>query len=283
MAVILDGKAISAKFRQNIKEETAALKEKTGKAPGIAVILAGDDAASSVYVNSKEKAAIECGFYSVVERISADVTTSDVLKLVEKYNNDEKIHGILVQLPLPSACDEKTILRAIKPEKDVDGFHPYNVGLLNIGEDCLMPCTPFGVMNMMADYGIEIAGKNAVVVGRSNIVGKPIAAMLLKANATVTVCHSKTKDLSGVCAKADILVAAIGKAKFIKKEFVKDGAVVIDVGINRVDGKLCGDVDFEDVKDKCSYITPVPGGVGPMTITTLMQNTLKAFKVIEKL
>lgn len=283
MAVILDGKALSAKFRQNIKEETAALKEKTGKAPGIAVILAGDDAASSVYVNSKEKAAIECGFYSVVERIGADVTTSDVLKLVEKYNNDEKIHGILVQLPLPSACDEKTILRAIKAEKDVDGFHPYNVGLLNIGEDCLMPCTPFGVMNMMADYGIEIAGKNAVVVGRSNIVGKPIAAMLLKANATVTVCHSKTKDLSGVCAKADILVAAIGKAKFIKKEFVKDGAVVIDVGINRVDGKLCGDVDFEDVKDKCSYITPVPGGVGPMTITTLMQNTLKAFKVIEKL
>lgn len=283
MAVILDGKALSAKFRQNIKEETAALKEKTGKAPGIAVILAGDDAASSVYVNSKEKAAIECGFYSVVERISADVTTNDVLKLVEKYNNDEKIHGILVQLPLPSACDEKTILRAIRAEKDVDGFHPYNVGLLNIGEDCLMPCTPFGVMNMMADYGIEIAGKNAVVVGRSNIVGKPIAAMLLKANATVTVCHSKTKDLSGVCAKADILVAAIGKAKFIKKEFVKDGAVVIDVGINRVDGKLCGDVDFEDVKDKCSYITPVPGGVGPMTITTLMQNTLKAFKVIEKL
>ena len=283
MAVILDGKALSAKFRQNIKEETAALKEKTGKAPGIAVILAGDDAASSVYVNSKEKAAIECGFYSVVERISADVTTSDVLKLVEKFNNDEKIHGILVQLPLPSACDEKTILRAIRAEKDVDGFHPYNVGLLNIGEDCLMPCTPFGVMNMMADYGIEIAGKNAVVVGRSNIVGKPIAAMLLKANATVTVCHSKTKDLSGVCAKADILVAAIGKAKFIKKEFVKDGAVVIDVGINRVDGKLCGDVDFEDVKDKCSYITPVPGGVGPMTITTLMQNTLKAFKVIEKL
>ena len=281
MAVILDGKTISAKFRQNIKEETAALKEKTGKAPGIAVILAGDDAASSVYVNSKEKAAIECGFYSVVERISADVTTNDVLKLVEKYNNDEKIHGILVQLPLPSACDEKTILRAIRAEKDVDGFHPYNVGLLNIGEDCLMPwpCTPFGVMNMMADYGIEIAGKNAVVVGRSNIVGKPIAAMLLKANATVTVCHSKTKDLSGVCAKADILVAAIGKAKFIKKEFVKDGAVVIDVGINRVDGKLCGDVDFEDVKDKCSYITPVP----PMTITTLMQNTLKAFKVIEKL
>lgn len=283
MAVILDGKMLSAKFRENLKKETAELKAKTGKMPGIAVILAGDDPASSVYVNSKEKAAVEAGFYSVVERIRADVTTEDVLALVNKYNNDDKIHGILVQLPLPKGCDEKTILRAIKPEKDVDGFHPYNVGLLNIGEDCLMPCTPFGVMNMMADYGIELTGKNAVVIGRSNIVGKPIAAMLTKANATVTICHSKTKDLPAVCANADILVAAIGKPKFVTKEFVKEGAVVIDVGINRVDGKLCGDVDFDDVKDKCSYITPVPGGVGPMTITTLMQNTLKAFKMIEKL
>lgn len=283
MAVILDGKMLSAKFRENLKKETAELKNKTGKMPGIAVILAGDDPASNVYVNSKEKAAVEAGFYSVVERISADVTTEDVLALVNKYNNDDKIHGILVQLPLPKGCDEQTILRAIKPEKDVDGFHPYNVGLLNIGEDCLMPCTPFGVMNMMADYGIELTGKNAVVIGRSNIVGKPVAAMLTKANATVTICHSKTKNLPEVCANADILVAAIGKPKFVTKKFVKDGAVVIDVGINRVDGKLCGDVDFEDVKDKCSYITPVPGGVGPMTITTLMQNTLKAFKMIEKL
>ena len=283
MAVILDGKMLSAKFRENLKKETAELKNKTGKMPGIAVILAGDDPASNVYVNSKEKAALDAGFYSVVERISTDVTTEDILALVNKYNNDDKIHGILVQLPLPKGCDEKRILRAIKPEKDVDGFHPYNVGLLNIGEDCLMPCTPFGVMNMMADYGIELTGKNAVVIGRSNIVGKPVAAMLTKANATVTICHSKTKDLASVCANADILVAAIGKPKFVTKEFVKDGAVVIDVGINRVDGKLCGDVDFEDVKDKCSYITPVPGGVGPMTITTLMQNTLKAFKMIEKL
>lgn len=283
MAVILDGKMLSAKFRENLKKETAELKNKTGKMPGIAVILAGDDPASNVYVNSKEKAALDAGFYSVVERISTDVTTEDILALVNKYNNDDKIHGILVQLPLPKGCDEKRILRAIKPEKDVDGFHPYNVGLLNIGEDCLMPCTPFGVMNMMADYGIELTGKNAVVIGRSNIVGKPVAAMLTKANATVTICHSKTKDLASVCANADILVAAIGKPKFVTKEFVKDGAVVIDVGINRVDGKLCGDVDFEDVKDKCSYITPVPGGVGPMTITTLMQNTLKAFKMIESL
>ncbi len=283
MAVILDGKMLSAKFRENLKKETNDLKVKTGKVPGIAVILAGDDPASNVYVNSKEKAALESGFYSVVERVSSDVNTEDILSLVNKYNNDDKIHGILVQLPLPKNCDEKTILRAIKPEKDVDGFHPYNVGLLNIGEDCLMPCTPFGVMNMLADYNIEISGKNAVIIGRSNIVGKPIAAMLLKANATVTICHSKTKDLEKVCSNADILVVAIGKAKFVKKEFVKKDAVVIDVGMNRVDGKLYGDVDFDDVKDMCSYITPVPGGVGPMTITTLMQNTLKAFKLIEKL
>ncbi len=283
MAVLLDGKMLSAKFREQLKIETENLKNKTGKTPGIAVILAGNDAASNVYVNSKEKAASDTGFYSVVERVSENVTTSDILKLVDKYNNDDKIHGILVQLPLPNSCDEKTILRAIKPEKDVDGFHPYNVGLLNIGEDCLMPCTPFGIINMIHDYNISISGKNAVVVGRSNIVGKPIAAMLIKENATVTICHSKTQDLAKVCAGADILVAAIGKPKFITENYIKDGAVVIDVGINRVDGKLCGDVDFENVKNKCSYITPVPGGVGPMTITTLMQNTLKAFKIIENL
>ncbi|HIZ90119.1 MAG: bifunctional methylenetetrahydrofolate dehydrogenase/methenyltetrahydrofolate cyclohydrolase FolD [Mucispirillum sp.] len=283
MAVILDGKMLSAKFREGIKAETEILKHKTGKAPGIAVILAGDDPASNVYVTSKERTAIECGFHSVVERVSANVTTEDILKLVKKFNDDDKIHGILVQLPLPRNCDEKTILRAIKPEKDVDGFHPYNVGLLNIGEDCLMPCTPFGVMNMLADYGIELSGKNAVVIGRSNIVGKPIAAMLLKANATVTICHSKTKNLAEICSKADILVAAMGRPKFVTREFIKTGAVVIDVGINRLDGKLCGDVDYDGVKDMCSFITPVPGGVGPMTITTLMQNTLKAFKMIEKL
>ena len=199
--------------------------------------------------------------------------------MVEKFNNDDKIHGILVQLPLPKQVDEKKVLRAIKAEKDVDGFHPYNVGLLNIGEDCLMPCTPLGVMNMMKDYGINLSGKNAVVIGRSNIVGKPMAAMLTKANATVTICHSKTENIKEICKKADIIVAAIGKAKFVTEDFIKDGAVVIDVGMNRVDGKLCGDVDFENVKDKCSFITPVPGGVGPMTITTLMENTLKACKM----
>ena len=279
MPTILDGKALSAKFKEQLKIETAKIKEETGKTPGIAVILAGDDPASNVYVNSKEKSAIEAGFYSVVERVPSTVTTEDILALVNKFNNDDKIHGILVQLPLPKNCDEKTILRAIKPEKDVDGFHPYNVGLLNIGEDCLMPCTPFGVMNMLADYNIEISGKNAVVIGRSNIVGKPMAAMLTKANATVTICHSKTKDLPNVCKNADILIAAIGKANFVTADFVKEGSVVVDVGMNRVDGKLCGDVDFNGVKDLCSYITPVPGGVGPMTITTLMQNTLKAFRM----
>lgn len=278
MAEILDGKALSAKFRESLKKETFELKEKTGKVPGIAVILAGDDPASSVYVSSKEKAAKEAGFYSVVERVPSYVTTEDILKLVDSFNKDDKIHGILVQLPLPKNVDSAKVLRAIRPEKDVDGFHPYNVGLLNIGEDCLMPCTPLGIMNMLLAYGIGTAGKKAVVIGRSNIVGKPIAAMLTKADATVTLCHSKTKDIKNICKNADILIAAIGKARFVTKDFVKDEAVVIDVGMNRIDGKLCGDVDFENVKNIALYITPVPGGVGPMTITTLMQNTMKAFK-----
>lgn len=278
MAEILDGKLLSAKFRELLKNETDIIKTKTGKKPGIAVILAGDDPASSVYVNSKEKAAKDVGFHSVIENVSANISTDEILKLVEKYNNDGEIHGILVQLPLPKSVDATKVLRAILPSKDVDGFHPFNVGLLNIGEDCLMPCTPLGIMNMLADYGISIEGKNAVVIGRSNIVGKPIAAMLTKANATVTICHSKTKDIESICKNADILVAAIGKTKFVTAKFIKEDAVVIDVGMNRVDGKLCGDVDFENVKDIALYITPVPGGVGPMTITTLMQNTLKAFK-----
>ena len=285
MAVILDGKAISAKFRQNIKEETAALKEKTGKAPGIAVILAGDDAASSVYVNSKEKAAIECGFYSVVERISADVTTSDVLKLVEKYNNDEKIHGILVQLPLPSACDEKTILRAIRAEKDVDGFHPVNVGNLMIGRKSYLPCTPHGVLVLLKTMGIPTSGRHVVIVGRSNIVGKPLSVLLLRKeyNATVTVCHTGTKDMALFTRQADILIAAAGCPGMITADMVKPGAAVIDVGVNRIPDsskksgfRLCGDVDFEAVKEKASYITPVPRGVGPMTIAMLMMNTVEA-------
>ena len=284
MAVIqINGKELSEKIKELIKKETEDLKTKIDKVPGIAVILAGDDPASSIYVGSKEKMALNIGFHSVVEKIPSNVTTDEILNLVDKFNNDNNIHGILVQLPLPSQVDEKKVLRAIKPEKDVDGFHPYNVGLLNIGEDCLMPCTPLGVMTMLKEYNIDCTGKNAVVVGRSNIVGKPISAMLTKANATVTICHSKTKDIEKICSNADILVAAIGQPKYITKEYIKKGAVVIDVGINRVDGKLCGDVDFDDVKDLCSYITPVPGGVGPMTIITLMNNTLKAFKISQGL
>lgn len=278
MAIILDGKALSAEIIEDLKKRTEKAESSIGKVPGIAVILAGDDPASSVYVNSKEKKAREAGFHSIVERVSSDTDTEELLNLVEKFNKDENIHGILVQLPLPEGADEKRILRAIKPEKDVDGFHPYNVGLLNIGEDCLMPCTPLGIIKMLERYDIDITGKNAVVIGRSNIVGKPIAAMLMKKNATVTVCHSKTVNIASVCKSADILVAAIGKPKFVTEDFVKKGAVVIDVGINRVDGKLCGDVDFDGVKDLCSHITPVPGGVGPMTIATLMENTFKSFE-----
>ncbi len=279
MAIIIDGKDLAARVREQLKIETAECMQKYGKVPGIAVILAGDDPASNVYVTSKEKTAVEAGFHSVVERVSNSITTEEILALVEKYNNDDSIHGILVQLPLPKGVDDKVVLRAIKPEKDVDGFHPVNVGLLNIGEDCLMPCTPAGIITMLKDYDISIEGKSAVIIGRSNIVGKPMAAMLIKESATVTVCHSRTRDIQSVCRQADILVAAIGKAKFVTTDFVKEGAVVIDVGMNRDEnGKLCGDVDYATVAEKASYITPVPGGVGPMTIATLMQNTMKAFK-----
>ncbi|MCA1927293.1 MAG: bifunctional methylenetetrahydrofolate dehydrogenase/methenyltetrahydrofolate cyclohydrolase FolD [Calditerrivibrio sp.] len=278
MATIIDGKKLSEKIRSGLKSKVDYYKEKFGKVPGIAVILVGDDPASNVYVNMKEKSCNEAGYKSVVERISKDSSTDELLSLVDKYNKDNNIHGILVQLPLPKQIDEKKILFAINPAKDVDGFHPFNVGLMHIGEDTLYPCTPYGVMKMFEEYGIDLTGKNAVVLGRSNIVGKPMASLLIKANATVTICHSKTKNLPEVCAAADILVAAIGKANFVTKEFVKPGAVVIDVGINRLEGKLVGDVKYDEVEPIASYITPVPGGVGPMTITMLMFNTMKAFE-----
>lgn len=283
MSIILDGKLVSAKIREDIKTAVSECKTIYGRVPCIAVILAGDDPASHVYVSSKEKAAADIGFISIVDRLADNVSTDDVLRLVNKYNNDETIDGILVQLPLPSSADENIILRAIDPLKDVDGFHPYNVGLLNIGEDTLMSCTPAGIIAMLNYYNIDISGKDTVILGRSNIVGKPMAAMMIKANATVTVCHSKTVDLALKCSRADILIAAIGRAKFVKRDFVKEGAVVIDVGMNRDENnKLCGDVDFESVKDIASYISPVPGGVGPMTITMLMSNTLKAFMMKQK-
>lgn len=279
MANIIDGKAISAQIRQEIKQETERFAAEHGFRPGLAVIIVGEDPASQVYVRNKKRACDEVGFYSESYELPADTTQDELCALVDKLNADEKIHGILCQLPLPKHLDENEIILRIDPQKDVDAFHPYNVGKIMIGDYSFLPCTPAGVMALLQRSGIEISGKECVVVGRSNIVGKPQAMLLLHAHGTVTVCHSRTKNLAEVCRRADILVAAIGKADFFTADMVKDGAVVIDVGMNRrADGKLTGDVDFESVAPKASYITPVPGGVGPMTITMLMQNTLTAAK-----
>ena len=279
MAKIIDGKLISAKIKEEIKLETAEFIKKTGVTPGLAVIIVGEDPASQVYVRNKERACQEVGFYSELYRLPENTSQAELESLVERLNNDNAIHGILVQLPLPKGLDETSILLKINPEKDVDAFHPYNVGKIMIGDYRFLPCTPAGVMALLKYSGIDVCGKECVVVGRSNIVGKPQAMLLLQANGTVTICHSRTKDLAEVCRRADILVAAIGKADFFGADMVKDGAVVIDVGMNRrADGKLTGDVNFAEVEPKASYITPVPGGVGPMTITMLMQNTLTAAK-----
>lgn len=275
MAKIIDGKAISAQIRAELREEVSKMNTK----PGLAVILVGDDLASHTYVRNKKAACEEVGMYSEVHYLPGETTESELLELIEKLNRDEKIHGILVQLPLPAHINESAVIKSIDPGKDVDCFHPYNVGRLTIGEPVFLPCTPAGIMELLSRSGIEVAGKRCVVVGRSNIVGKPIAIMLLHANGTVTVCHSKTKDLAEECRRAEILVSAVGRAGFITADMVSTGAVVIDVGINRgPDGKLCGDVDFAAVEPKASYITPVPGGVGPMTITMLLKNTLVAAK-----
>ncbi len=275
-AKILDGKAISEEIKAKIKVDVGRLKEK-GVTPGLAVVLVGDSPASKVYVKNKQKACEAVGIYSEEHKLPEATTQEELLSLVERLNKDSKIHGILVQLPLPKHIDSDTVLKAINPSKDVDGFHPYNVGMLMIGDPVFIPCTPYGVMKMMEHSRIAVEGKNAVVVGRSNIVGKPVALLLMQKNATVTVCHSKTKDLSEVCRRADILIAAIGKPRMIKGNMVKEGAVVIDVGINRLDdGSLVGDVDYEEVSKKAGWITPVPGGVGPMTITMLLNNTLEA-------
>ena len=276
MAEIIDGKKISAQVRAEIKEKCQKLIEK-GVTPGLAVIIVGEDPASKVYVRNKKKACEEVGFFSEVYELPESTTEDELLTLVKRLNTDDKIHGILVQLPLPKHLDDKIIISNINPEKDVDAFHPSNVGKIMIGEYDFLPCTPAGVMVLLEKSGIEISGKECVVVGRSNIVGKPQAMLLLHANGTVTVCHSRTKNLAEVTRRADILVVAIGKADFITGDMVKEGAVVIDVGMNRnAEGKLTGDVDFASVEPKASYITPVPGGVGPMTITMLLQNTLTA-------
>ena len=277
MFELIDGKAHSAALRAQIRERACAFKEANGKDVGLAVVLVGSDPASQVYVRNKIKGCEEAGIKSFAYYLPGDAAQEEVEELVCSLKENGEIHGILVQLPLPKHLDADKILKLIPNVKDVDGFCEENIGNLCLNRDCLVACTPNGVMQMLKREGIEIKGKRAVVIGRSNIVGKPMAMLLLNADATVTVCHSKTQNLPEICAEADVLVAAIGKAKFVTADMVKDGAVVIDVGMNRdTDGKLCGDVDFENVKGKCSYITPVPGGVGPMTITMLLYNTVTA-------
>lgn len=276
MAQLIDGKLISTQIKDELRDKVATLKEQ-GIIPCLAVIQVGNDPASSVYVNNKKKACAYIGIESLSYELEEAVSQEELLTLIEKLNQDDKVNGILVQLPLPKHIDENAVIHAISPEKDVDGFHPETVGNMCIGTKGFLPCTPAGVIQLLKRSGIEIAGKECVVVGRSNIVGKPMAMLLLRENGTVTITHSRTKNLKEVTKRADILVVALGKPKFITKEYVKEGAVVIDVGIHRNENnKLCGDVDFEDVIDKVSAITPVPGGVGPMTIAMLMDNCVKS-------
>lgn len=277
--VVIDGKALAAKMQGRLAEKTASLQAETGQVPGLVVILVGENPASQVYVRNKERSALAAGFHSQVVRLPESTSEAELLDVIAQYNADNNWHGILVQLPLPAHIDEEKVLLAIAPEKDVDGFHPMNMGKLWSGHAVMVPSTPAGIMEMFREYQIDLAGKTAVVIGRSNIVGKPMAQLLLDANATVTIAHSRTKNLAEVVKQADILVVAIGRAKFVTKEFVKEGAVVIDVGMNRDEnGKLCGDVDFAQVSEVASHITPVPGGVGPMTITMLMEQTYQACK-----
>ncbi len=279
MAKIIDGKAVSASVKEAVAKEAAALKEK-GISVGLAVVIVGNDPASRVYVNNKKKACAACGIESYEYALPEETTEEELLALVEKLNGDPAVNGILVQLPLPRQIDEHRIIEAISPKKDVDAFHAVNVGKIMIGDFDFLPCTPSGCMDLIDSTGVPVEGKRCVVIGRSNIVGKPMAMLLLHRNGTVTICHSKTKSLKEICREADILVAAVGRPNFVTADMVKEGAVVIDVGMNRLEnGKLCGDVDFEGVSKVAGWITPVPGGVGPMTIATLMRNTLTAAKL----
>lgn len=283
MAILIDGKLVSQKVKDQVRADVENFKKEKGFAPGLATILVGSDPASQVYIKNKNKTCADLGMKSEHHLLESTTSEADLLALVQKLNNDSTIHGILVQLPLPKHINSSKILEAIRPEKDVDGFHPVNVGKLVVGDDCLKPCTPFGVMRLLEEINYDLTGKNAVVIGRSNIVGKPISLMLLAKNATVTITHSKTKDLPAVVRQADVVIAAVGIAHFVKGDWIKKGAVVIDVGINRLpDGKLAGDVDFAEASKVASAITPVPGGVGPMTIAMLMANTLQAAKTIGK-
>jgi methylenetetrahydrofolate dehydrogenase (NADP+)/methenyltetrahydrofolate cyclohydrolase len=287
--ILIDGRKVSDSLKEKIKQEIISLKNRYNKVPGLVVILVGDNPASKAYVVSKSKTCVELGMHSEKVELPENTSEEELLSLISKYNDDENIDGILVQLPLPKHIDETKVIDAINPAKDVDGFHPINVGNLVLGRECFVPCTPAGIIELLKYYNIETSGKHAVVIGRSSIVGKPMANLLMQknayANCIVTVCHSAAKEISVYTKEADILIAAIGSANFVKSHMVKEGAVVIDVGINRIDDalspkgyKIVGDVDFENVKDKCAHITPVPGGVGPMTIAMLMQNALKSFK-----
>ncbi|QDF28353.1 bifunctional methylenetetrahydrofolate dehydrogenase/methenyltetrahydrofolate cyclohydrolase FolD [Halarcobacter anaerophilus] len=280
---LLDGKSLSNKIKEEVRVEVEQLKQEKGVTPGLAVVLVGDDAASATYVNSKHKACEKAGIYSEVHKKDSSTTQEELLKLIEKMNNDPKLDGILVQLPVPEHIDTTTVLEAINPLKDVDGFHPYNVGRMVSNLDAFLPATPFGVMRMFQEYNIDLIGKNVCIIGSSDIVGKPMASLLINAKATVEVCNSKTKDLKAHTLRADIVIVAAGRVNLVTADMINEGAIIIDVGINRLDnGKLVGDVDFEGCKDKCSFITPVPGGVGPMTIAMLLKNTVKAAKLREK-
>lgn len=277
--ILIDGKKISQEIKDEVKEQVSALKEKIKRDISLAVILVGDDSASQVYVRNKKKACEYTGMRSVSYELPAETKEEELLSLIDELNEREDIDGILVQLPLPPHMDENRVTLRIKPEKDVDGFHPVNVGNLLIGNNGFLPCTPAGIIELLKRSGVLIDGKNCVIAGRSNIVGKPMALLMLRENATVTICHSHTKDLKDICKRADILIAAIGKPKFFTRDYIKEGAAVIDVGMDRdSDGKLCGDCDFEDIKELCSYLTPVPGGVGPMTIAMLMKNCYESAK-----
>ena len=277
MAEIIDGKLVSRSIRENLTLQIEEFKTKTGITPGLAVIMVGDNPASAVYVRNKHKACTEVGIKSYQIELPSETSEEELLLKIDELNRDDNVHGILVQLPLPKHINEEKVINRISPEKDVDAFHPVNVGKIMIGNYSFLPCTPAGIMELLAYYNVEISGKRCVVIGRSNIVGKPMALLLLEKHGTVTVCHSRTKNLADITKEADILVVAIGKATFLTADMVKEGAVVIDVGINRLpDGKLCGDVDFDNVSSVASFITPVPGGVGPMTITMLLKNTLTA-------
>ena len=279
MAIVISGKKLSQQKRDYMKNEVLELEKKYGRKPNLAVILVGDDPASASYVKGKEQACIEIGIGNTTIRKPKDITEEELLNIIDELNNDDNVDGILVQLPLPKHINSSKVINGIKPSKDVDGFHPENVASLYLKEDGIIPCTPKGIVEVLDSKNIEIAGKRVVVIGRSNIVGQPVAKLLLDRNATVTIAHSKTADLASVTKEADILIAAVGKPLFVKEDMVKEGAVVIDVGVNRntETGKLCGDVDFDNVEPKASYITKVPGGIGPMTITCLLENTIECF------